>query len=222
MSRRTAAVQTVQRFRLVLLLHEQPSLRYDEAAEAVGLSARQVQRWRSRWAAGDFSIEDHSGRGRKAAFPPLDQASIRAMACEAVAETTNHSVANRWRTWCGEPERRWVRTSAAARCVVRCTMRRSSPGNTSTGFFHETLGLPRRPGRSSTFMRERGKTNLWARRITCCVWMRRRAFKHVDAAMQKCRPSPSRAGGLKRNTTGMERSNTWQRGTCIAGWSGTL
>src|SRR5271157_89418 len=69
-SRRTVAVQTVQRFRLVLLLHEQPSLGNDEAAEAVGLSARQVQRWRSRWATGDFSIEDHSGRGRKAAFSP--------------------------------------------------------------------------------------------------------------------------------------------------------
>ena len=68
--RRTVAVQAVQRFRLVLLLHEQPALRNDEAAEAVGLSARQVQRWRSRWAAGDFSIEDHAGRGRKAAFSP--------------------------------------------------------------------------------------------------------------------------------------------------------
>jgi hypothetical protein len=70
-SRRTVAVQTVQRFRLVLLLRDQPSLRNDEAAEAVGLSARQVQRWRSRWAAGDFSIEDRSGRGRKAAFSPF-------------------------------------------------------------------------------------------------------------------------------------------------------
>jgi Homeodomain-like domain len=69
-SRRTVAVQTVQRFRLVLLLHEQPTLRNDEAGEAVGLSARQVQRWRSRWAAGDFSIDDLSGRGRKAAFSP--------------------------------------------------------------------------------------------------------------------------------------------------------
>jgi hypothetical protein len=69
-SRRTVAVQTVQRFRLVLLLHEQPSLSNDEAAEAVGLSARQVQRWRSRWATGDFSIEDYAGRGRKAAFSP--------------------------------------------------------------------------------------------------------------------------------------------------------
>jgi hypothetical protein len=68
--RRTLAVQTVQRFRLVLLLHEQPGLGNNEAAEKVGLSARQVQRWRSRWSAGDFSIEDHPGRGRKAAFPP--------------------------------------------------------------------------------------------------------------------------------------------------------
>ena len=68
-SRRTVAVQTVHA-RLVLLLHEQPSLGNDEAAEEVGLSARQVQRWRSRWATGDFSIEDRSGRGRKAAFSP--------------------------------------------------------------------------------------------------------------------------------------------------------
>ncbi len=85
--RRTVAVQTVQRFRLVLLLHERPSLGNDEAAAAVGLSARQVQRWRSRWATGDFSVEDHPGRGRKAAFSPLDQALIQAMACEVVAET---------------------------------------------------------------------------------------------------------------------------------------
>jgi hypothetical protein len=28
----------------------------EDAAKAVGLSLRQVQRWRSRWAAGDFSI----------------------------------------------------------------------------------------------------------------------------------------------------------------------
>src|SRR5450432_69602 len=68
--RRTAAVQVVQRYRLALLLHEQPSLRNEDAADAVGLSLRQVQRWRSRWAAGDFSIEDHPGRGRKPAFPP--------------------------------------------------------------------------------------------------------------------------------------------------------
>ena len=68
--RRTAAVQVVQRYRLVLLLHEQPNLRNEEAAEAVGLSPRQVQRWRSRWASGDFSIDDQPGRGRKPSFSP--------------------------------------------------------------------------------------------------------------------------------------------------------
>ena len=69
--RRTAALQVVQRYRLVLLLHELPSLRNDDAAAAVGLSLRQVQRWRSRWASGDFSIDDQPGRGRKPAFSPV-------------------------------------------------------------------------------------------------------------------------------------------------------
>ena len=68
--RRTVAVQVVQRFRLALLLHEQPDMKNDKAAKEVGLSARQVQRWRSRWAAGDFSIKDQAGRGRKPVFSP--------------------------------------------------------------------------------------------------------------------------------------------------------
>ena len=40
--RRTVPVQDVQRFRLVLLLHEQPDMKNDKAAMEVGLSARQV------------------------------------------------------------------------------------------------------------------------------------------------------------------------------------
>jgi hypothetical protein len=68
--RRTAAVQTVQRFRLALLLHEDPTLANAIAAQQVGLSLRQVQRWRQRWVRGDFSVEDREGRGRKAAFSP--------------------------------------------------------------------------------------------------------------------------------------------------------
>ena len=69
--RRTVAVQVVQRFRLALLLREQPDMKNDKAAKEVGLSARQVQRWRSRWAAGDFSVEDRAGRGRKPVFSPF-------------------------------------------------------------------------------------------------------------------------------------------------------
>jgi len=68
--RRTVSVQDVQRYRLALLFHEQPLIASDTAAVLVGMSARQVQRWRSRWAGGDFSIEDHPGRGRKASFSP--------------------------------------------------------------------------------------------------------------------------------------------------------
>ena len=68
--RRTAAVQVVQRCRLVWLLQQQPRLPNEAAAEAVGLSPRQVQRWRQRWASGIFSIEDRPGRGRKPTFSP--------------------------------------------------------------------------------------------------------------------------------------------------------
>ena len=73
--RRTVAVQVVQRFRLVLLLHERPYLTNEAAAETVGLCVRQVQRWRRRWADGDFSVEDHPGRGRKPAFSPAGPGS---------------------------------------------------------------------------------------------------------------------------------------------------
>jgi hypothetical protein len=68
--RRTVAVQTAQRFRLVLLLQEHPDLSHQDAGRLVGLSSRQVQRWRRRWAAGDFDIEDRAGRGRKPTFSP--------------------------------------------------------------------------------------------------------------------------------------------------------
>jgi Winged helix-turn helix len=68
--RRTASVQSVQRFQLALLLHDEPFVATEVAAQRVGLSGRQVQRWRQRWAAGDFSIADRAGRGRKPAFSP--------------------------------------------------------------------------------------------------------------------------------------------------------
>jgi hypothetical protein len=68
--RKTAPQQSAQRCRLVLLLHEDPHLAQQEAGRRVGLSGRQVLRWRRRWAAGDFSVADAPGRGRKAAFSP--------------------------------------------------------------------------------------------------------------------------------------------------------
>ena len=68
--RKTAPQQLVQRCRLVLLLHEDPQLGQEEAGRQVGLSGRQVLRWRQRWAAGDFSVADTPGRGRKAMVSP--------------------------------------------------------------------------------------------------------------------------------------------------------
>jgi hypothetical protein len=67
---RTATYQVRQRARLVLLLPQQPLVSNIEAAEWVQLPLRSVQRWRCRWAAGDFSLEDELGRGRKAVFSP--------------------------------------------------------------------------------------------------------------------------------------------------------
>ena len=125
-----SSVQTVQRFRLVLLLHERPSLakrrggrggrsvRFDKcnAGEVVGRPAISPSK-------------TDPGRGRKAAFSPLDQALIQAMACEVVAETkeplSRQSLAD---LVTARPSGRWVRRSAAARSGGCCTKRRSSPG----------------------------------------------------------------------------------------------
>jgi hypothetical protein len=68
--RRTIAYHAVQRFRLALLLHQEPDLDNEEAGRRVGLSGRQVRRWRQRWAQGDFGVADFPGRGRKALFSP--------------------------------------------------------------------------------------------------------------------------------------------------------
>ena len=68
--RRTALVQEVQRYRLALAIHEHPDVSNDEIGRRVGMSERQVRRWRHRWALGDWSVIDLEGRGRKADFSP--------------------------------------------------------------------------------------------------------------------------------------------------------
>lgn len=67
---RTVKYQLRQRATLVVLLQQQPFLSNIEAAQWVQLHPRSVQRWRRRWAKGDFSLEDEPGRGRKADFSP--------------------------------------------------------------------------------------------------------------------------------------------------------
>ena len=67
---RAVPYQLRQRATLVLLLHHQPLVSHGEAAQRVQLHLCSVQRWRRRWAQGDFSLEDKPGRGRKADFSP--------------------------------------------------------------------------------------------------------------------------------------------------------
>lgn len=67
---KTAPYQYVQRYKLALLLNEHPEWSQDKIGQQVGLSGRQVRRWRKRWNNGDFSVQDLAGRGRKAVFSP--------------------------------------------------------------------------------------------------------------------------------------------------------
>jgi hypothetical protein len=67
---RTVASQLRQRARLVLLLYADPRLSNIHAAAEVHLHPNAVRYWRRRWAQGAFSLEDASGRGRKARFSP--------------------------------------------------------------------------------------------------------------------------------------------------------
>jgi hypothetical protein len=68
---RTAPAHHRQRARLVLLLHEQPALSNTAAAARVELHPNSIRLWRQRWAAGQFTFDDGSGRGRKPVFSPL-------------------------------------------------------------------------------------------------------------------------------------------------------
>jgi DNA-directed RNA polymerase specialized sigma24 family protein len=67
---RSATVQLHQRARLVLLLHEFPSLSNVEAAALIDLHPNSIRLWRQRWAAGHFTFEDEKGRGRQPVFSP--------------------------------------------------------------------------------------------------------------------------------------------------------
>ena len=67
---RTAASHLRQRARLVLLLHETPTLSNVQAAALVDLHPNSIRLWRRRWAGGQFRLQDESGRGRKPAFSP--------------------------------------------------------------------------------------------------------------------------------------------------------
>ncbi len=67
---RTGASHLRQRARLVLLLHEHPSVSHAEVAAQLDLHPNWMRRWRQRWANGRLTFEDEPGRGRKPVFSP--------------------------------------------------------------------------------------------------------------------------------------------------------
>jgi hypothetical protein len=67
---RTAASHLRQRAELVLLLHQTPTLSNVQAAAAIDLHPNSIRLWRKRWAGGQFTLQDDSGRGRKPVFSP--------------------------------------------------------------------------------------------------------------------------------------------------------
>ena len=72
-SKRTVAYQLRQRAELVVLLHTHPTLSNGAAGNQVRLPPNTVRHWRRRWANGEFTLEDQTGRGRKARFSPSGQ-----------------------------------------------------------------------------------------------------------------------------------------------------
>src|SRR3954447_27028014 len=68
---RTAASHLRQRARLVLMLHDRPTLSNAQAGARLDLHPNCVRRWRQRWAGGRFTLADDPGRGRKPTFSPL-------------------------------------------------------------------------------------------------------------------------------------------------------
>jgi len=215
--RKTASHQSVQRFQLALLLHEAPHLGHEEAGQRVGLSGRQVRRWRQRWATGDFAVTDASGRGRKAVFSPLDHALIKAIACELIAETqqplSRQSLADvtaRGRSVLGN-------RSVGARCGGCSTGMLSSRGVTSTGSSLVIRNLLRRQGRSWICMRAVGKAAPLARRTTSSAPTRKPASRRAGAAIRPFLPPRGNRPASKTSMNVEGRCNIWPRGTYAGG-----
>ena len=68
--RRMAPAHLRQRARLACLLAADPALPHPAAAAGCQMDPDTVRKWRRRWAAGDFSLDDRPGRGRKPTFSP--------------------------------------------------------------------------------------------------------------------------------------------------------
>ena len=194
-----------------------PLVSNSEAAERVQLHLRSVQRWRRRWATGDFVLEDEPGRGPKADFSPLDRALVKAVACELVAETkqplSRQSLADitaRARNALGTP----ISRSTVWRILHADAIK---PWRYKYWIFPRDPLFAQRPARFWTSMRARGKASPWAPRITSSVLMRRPASRPASAAIPPCPPCRADQPTSRTNTSAAAPCNIWPRGTCAGG-----
>jgi hypothetical protein len=199
---RTVPYQVRHRAALVLLLFQQLLLSNSEAAQWVPLHPRSGRRWRHRWATGDFCLDDKPGRGSKAAFPPLDHALVKAVACELVAETkqplSRQSLADltaRDRSVLGTP----ISRSTVWRILATDAIK---PWRYKYWIFPRVPTSPPRPARFWTSMRACGRATPWAPRTTFSVPTRKLASKPAAAALPPCLPRQADRPTSRMNTRG--------------------
>jgi hypothetical protein len=114
----TAPFAEVQRARLLLLAHQQPTWRHADIAHQVGCVVNTVKRGRQRWQTTD-ALKDAPRPGCTRTFPPLQRAQITALACSAPREY-------------GKPWRRWSGEKLAQVAVEQQIVTRISPGTLRT------------------------------------------------------------------------------------------
>jgi hypothetical protein len=114
----TAPFAEVQRARILLLAHQQPTWRNAEIARPVGCCVHTVKPWRQRWLQTD-SVRDAPQAGTRRTFTPLQRAQITALACSAPRAH-------------GKPWPRWSGEKLAQVAVEQQIMEPISPGTIRT------------------------------------------------------------------------------------------
>jgi len=215
-SQRTVAHRRWQRARLVLLLQENPAISNVEAGNEVGLSDR-------RFAFGD--VVGRAGTSRwttsraadgSPAFPPLEQSSVKAVACELVSETdqplSRQSTADITRR-VNETLHRPMSQSTVWRILDRDVIK---PWRYRYWVFprDEKFAQKAAPildlyagiwdgeplGENDFVLSSDEKTSIQAR----------------IRVMKACRRSRVNRSVSNRSTIAVERCNIWRRGTCFA------
>lgn len=114
----TAPFAAVQRARILLLAHQQPTWWNADIARRVGCCVNTVKRWRQRWQVTD-RLHDIARPGRQRTCTPLERAQITALACGAPREY-------------GKPWRRWSGEKLAQVAIEQQIVTRLSPGTIRT------------------------------------------------------------------------------------------